>query len=115
MLARLGIGHYRDFPQQGQIRPNASSPYLWNTGIQLGSLAGGMEQLHALDRKYQLKVMDCFGGALEWNQRSDWYDGKGRTWRFPKNLSVSADTYKEIALHWGDTQGGIEVQLPFVH
>jgi hypothetical protein len=108
MLARIGVRHYRDFPQAGQLRPNASSQaYDWDN-VDPAGLAGRMEQLHELDRKYDLRVMDCFGGALGWNQRSDWYDGKGAPWRWPKDLSVTADTFEAIALHWGDTQGGVE-------
>lgn len=103
MLARIGVRHYRDFPQQGQLRPNASGTYDWDH-VDPSGLAGRMEQLHAIDKKYDLRVLDCFGGALPWNQRSDWFDGKGAAWRWPKNLSVTADTFEAIASHWGDTQ-----------
>jgi hypothetical protein len=107
MLSRIGVRHYRDFPQQAQLRPNASGPYDWDR-VDPSGLAGRMEQLHAIDRKYDLKVLDCFGGALPWNERTDWFDDKGKSWRWPKNLSVTADTFEAIASHWGDTQGGIE-------
>lgn len=105
LLARIGVRHYRDFPQQGTLRPNASGPYAWDQGT---AMAGRMEQLHNLDRKYNLRVLDCFGGTLPWNKRSDWFDAKGAAWRWPKNLSIAAETFEAIASHWGDTQGGIE-------
>jgi hypothetical protein len=107
MLARVGVRHYRDFPQQGQLRANASAPYNWDH-VDPAGLAGRMEQLHQLNRQYNVRVLDCFGGSLSWNERADWFDGRGAPWRWPKNLSVAADTFEAIAAHWGDTEGGIE-------
>ena len=48
-----------------QLRPNAST-WTWNHG---DAMAGQIDQLHGLNRKLGLHVLDCFGGAVEWNRR----------------------------------------------
>ena len=87
-----------------QLRPNAST-WTWNHG---DAMAGQIDQLHGLNRKLGLHVLDCFGGAVKWNRRQDWYDGAGLPWRFPKDLAQAADGFAAVAARWGDTEGGIE-------
>ena len=87
-----------------QLRPNAST-WTWNHG---DAMAGQIDQLHGLNRKLGLHVLDCFVGAVEWNRRHDWYDGTGLPWRFPKDLAQAADGFAAVAARWGDTEGGIE-------
>ena len=106
MLTKIGVGHYRDFPQMGLARPNRTT-YDWNRTDPAG-LAGRMEQLHELNRKLGMKVLDCFGGTESWNRRAGWHDARGGSWRWGKDLVAAAEGFTAAALRWGDTQAGIE-------
>ena len=106
VLRKLGVGHYRDFPQMPLLRPNASA-YTWDTEDVAG-LTGKMDSLHNASRDAGLKVMDCFIGTEPWNTRHGWYDGSGGNWMWPRDLGAESDGYAAVAARWGDTEAGLE-------
>lgn len=110
---QVGIGRYRDFPQMGLIRANATAPFDFNA-LSPGDLAGYMDDLHKLNRDLNLSVLDCFVGAEGWNRpgpTAKWnrFDGDGQPWKWPRDLGIESDGYAAVASRWGDVEVGLEV------
>eukprot|EP00035_Acanthoeca_spectabilis_P008506 m.155027 g.155027 ORF g.155027 m.155027 type:complete len:753 (+) comp14392_c0_seq4:43-2301(+) len=114
MLVKMGIGRYRDFPEIGLIRPNATAPLDFDA-LSPGDLSGRMDELHGVNRKLGLAVLDCFVGTEKWNNprvTDKWnrYDGNGLPWRWPRDLGTESDGYAAVVSRWGDVELGLEVE-----
>ena len=103
LMARVGVGHFRDFPQMGLLRPNASVPpgqLLWDA---LGPMSGAMGQLHNLSVRYGLRQLDEFSGATGWNDAHLTTRGCGavgqaacHSWDLPRDVAVEADNFAAV-------------------